>query len=95
MDNNLPPCGTYLFDAKEPENKKETEQKPRVLTKEEAFKSCVVEYRSGKTKCVGKDLMREGNDEYYGSIWRLWTSEPTDEQRKEIPWRQIPKNWRK
>lgn len=60
-------------------------QEPRVMTREEALNSLVIEYRSGKLREVGKHVFTEGY-EYYGSIWRVWDRMPTDEQREATPW---------
>lgn len=64
-------------------------QEPRVMTVEEAKSAFVVEYRSGKMREVGSALLDLNVDPLnaeYGKIYRVWTSRPTDEQRKKEPW---------
>lgn len=64
-------------------------QEPRVMTLEEAKSAFVIEYKSGKLREVGMtvlDLDIDPTNAYYGEIYRVWTSRPTDEQREAIPW---------
>lgn len=64
-------------------------QEPRVLTLEEAKSTFVIEYRSGNMREVGArlfDLDVDPLNAEYGKIYRVWTSRPTDEQRKPVKW---------
>lgn len=61
-------------------------QEPRVLTKEELPDASVIEYRSGKMKDVCSELMKDGNGDWYGTVWRVWTSRPDEKRRAETPW---------
>lgn len=64
-------------------------QEPRVMTLKEAKAAYVIEYRSGKMREVGARLLDIDIDPangYYGDIYRVWTSRPTDEQREAEPW---------
>lgn len=65
-------------------------QEPRVMTLEEAKAAYVIEYRSGKMKEVGARLLDIDIDPangYYGDIYRVWTSRPTDKQREAVKWK--------
>lgn len=66
-----------------------TAQEPRVMTLEEARNTYVIEYKSGNMRKVGAQLLSLDLDPanvYYGEIYRVWTSCPTDEQRKAVKW---------
>lgn len=60
-------------------------QEPRLMTLEEAQKSLMIEYRSGKTWNVGAELFGEFGYAY-NIIWRVWTSRPDDETREATLW---------
>ena len=64
-------------------------QAPRMMTLDEAKSAFVIEYRSGKLKEVGMtilDIDKDPANAYYGVIYRVWTSRPTDEQKEATPW---------
>lgn len=64
-------------------------QEPRVMTLDEAKSAFVIEYRSGNMRDVGAgllDLDVDPANAYYGVIYRVWTSRPTDEQREGAKW---------
>lgn len=64
-------------------------QKPHLMTLDEAKSAFVIEYRSGKLKEVGMtilDIDIDPANAYYGVVYRVWTSRPTDEVRRATPW---------
>lgn len=60
-------------------------QEPRVMTLAEAQNSQMIEYRSGNTRDIGAELYSKF-EEYYNKVWRVWTSRPTEEQRRVTLW---------
>ena len=64
-------------------------QEPRVMTYDEAMNSCVIEYRSGNMRRVAERVLSgvNGSAELYGIIYRVWDTMPTDEQRRDTPWK--------
>ena len=68
-------------------------QEPRVMTLAEAKTTYVLEFRLGKMSEIGaslNDVDIDPDNYYYGHIYRVWTSRPTDEQRKGVPWNGQP-----
>ena len=65
-------------------------QEPRVLTLEEAQHAEVVWVEEMETcniyPCIVKNNMNDSKLYKYGIQWRVWTSRPTDEQRKAVKW---------
>lgn len=63
---------------------------PRVMTLEEANTLEVVwaEDRNTNTvfPCLVKNNMNDSKLYKYGIQWRVWSSRPTDEQRKAVKW---------
>lgn len=61
-------------------------QEPRVMTLEELKNALMVEYRSGKTRLIGESLVEKKTEIFYGVIWRMWTSRPTNAQMEAVSW---------
>ena len=64
-------------------------QEPRVLTRGEMYDAFFVEYESGNGHCIGEELLYSNGDisrDDYGYTWRVWSTRPTDEQRKAVKW---------
>ena len=67
---------------------------PKVMTLQDVFSSkhtIVCEFRLGiePQHFQLKDIVRwlkQGRGREYGKLWRCWTSMPTKEKRKIIPW---------